>query len=92
MGFDYEKLKKKKINKNKKSISEISIEWKGQVDSPELPKTPEITEMAENFTKIGKILRQKAVRINFFVDFAFSNMLYDKKRKPANAGNQQKAF
>ena len=48
--------------------------------------------MAENFTKIGKILRQKAVRINFFVDFAFSNMLYDKKRKPANAGNQQKAF
>ena len=58
----------------------------------ELPETPEITEMAENFTKIGKILRQKAVRINFFVDFAFSNMLYDKKRKPANAGNQQKAF
>ena len=41
---------------------------------------------------MGKISRQKAVRIKFFVDSAFSNMLYRKKRKPGNAGNQQKAF
>ena len=60
----------------------------GQVDSPELP------EMTENFTKVtkyltklrntnklclGKISRQKAVRIKFSVDSAFSNMFYGKK-------------
>ena len=28
----------------------------GQVDSPELPKTPENTEMTENFTKVTKYL------------------------------------
>ena len=33
-----------------------------------------------------------AVRITFSVDSAFSNMFYGKKRKPGNAGNQQKAF
>ena len=63
--------------------------------------------MTENFTKVteylikfketlinclGKISRQKAVTIKFSVDFAFSNMFYGKKRKPGNAGNQQKAF
>ena len=36
--------------------------------------------------------RKKAVRIKFSVDSAFPNMLYRKKRKPGNAGNQQKAF
>ena len=36
--------------------------------------------------------RRKTVRIKFSVDSAFSNMLYSKKRKPRNAGNQQKAF
>ena len=36
--------------------------------------------------------RQKAVRIKFSMDSTFSNMLYRKKRKPGNAGNQQKAF
>ena len=63
----------------------------GQVDSPELSKTLEITEMMENFTKatkyltkfkeilincLGKISRQKAVRIKFSVDFGFSSMFY----------------
>ena len=78
------------------------------MDYPELPETPEITEMTENFTKVtkyltkfretlknyvwGKISRQKAVRIKVSVDSAFSNRLYGKKRKPGNAGNQQKAF
>ena len=28
----------------------------GQVDSPELLETPEITEMTENFTKVTKYL------------------------------------
>ena len=28
----------------------------GQVDSPELPETPEITTMTENFTKVTKYL------------------------------------
>ena len=41
---------------------------------------------------VEKISRQKVVKIKFSVDFAFSNMLYGKKRKPRNAGNQQKAF
>ena len=36
--------------------------------------------------------RKKAVRIKFSVDSAFSNMLYRKKRRRRNAGNQQKAF
>ena len=36
--------------------------------------------------------RKKAVRITFSVDSAFSNMLYRKKQKPGNTGNQQKAF
>ena len=35
---------------------------------------------------------QKAVRIKFSVDSAFSNMFYCRKRKPGNAGNQQEAF
>ena len=41
---------------------------------------------------VEKVSRQKVVRIKFSVDSAFSNMLYDKKQKPGNAGNQQKAF
>ena len=41
---------------------------------------------------VEKVSRQKVVRIKFSVDSAFSNMLYGKKRKPGNAGNQQKAF
>ena len=39
-----------------------------------------------------KISRQKVERMKFSVDSAFSNMLYGKKQKPENAGNQQKAF
>ena len=40
----------------------------------------------------GKNLTSKTVRIKFSVDSAFWNMFYGKKRKPGNAGNQQKAF
>ena len=84
-----------------------NYQHKGQKDSPELPETPEIMEMTENFTKVtkylskfketlinclGKISRQKAVRIKFSVDSAFLNLLYGKKRKSGNARNQQKAF
>ena len=81
---------------------------RGQVDSPESPETPEITEKTENFIKVtkyltklneninklcmGKISLEKTLRIKFSVDFRFSNELYGKKRKPGNAGNEQKAF
>ena len=41
---------------------------------------------------LGKISRQKAARIKFSVDSAFSKMFYGKKQIPGNAGNQQKAF
>ena len=41
---------------------------------------------------MAKISRQKVVKIKFSVDSAFSNISYGKKRKPGNAGNQQKAF
>ena len=41
---------------------------------------------------IEKISRQKVIKIKFSVDSAFLNMLYGKKQKPGNAGNQQKAF
>ena len=41
---------------------------------------------------LRKILLQKTVRMKLFVDSGFSNVFYDKKRKPGNAGNQQKAF
>ena len=67
----------------------------GRVDSPELPGTPEITEMTENFMKVtkyltkfketlinyawDKIYHQKAVRIKFSVDSTFSNMFYGRK-------------
>ena len=69
----------------------------GQVDSPELP------EMTENFTKVtkyltklrninklclGKISRQKAVRIKFSVDSAFSNMFYGKKNSLNTSKNE----
>ena len=80
----------------------------GQVNSPELPETPEITEIMENFIKVtknlnqtkreinklylGKTSLQKTVRIKLSVDSGFSNVFYGKKRKPGNAGNQQKAF
>ena len=40
----------------------------------------------------GKILLQKTLRIKFSVNSGFSNELFGKKRKPGNAGNQQKAF
>ena len=80
---------------------------KGQVDSLELPETPEITEKTKNFKKVTKYLtksketlkimvekisRQKVVKIKFSVDSTLSNILYGKKRIPGNAGNQQKAF
>ena len=39
---------------------------KGQVDSPELPETTEITEMAEYFTKVTKYLTKfKETLINY---------------------------
>ena len=38
----------------------------GQVDSPELSETPEITEMTENFTKVTKYLTKfKKTLINY---------------------------
>ena len=37
------------------------------------------------------MLRKMKLR-EFFVIFGFSNILYGKKQKPGNAGNQQKAF
>ena len=71
--------------------------YNGQVDSLELPETPEIEEMTENFTKVTKYLAKfketlinyvwekshvkKAVRSKFSVDSAFSNMFYGKKTK-----------
>ena len=53
-----------------------------------------LNQIQRNINKLclGKILRQKAVRIKFSVDSAFSYMVYGKKRKPGNAANQQKAF
>ena len=39
-----------------------------------------------------KNLTSKSSKNKFSVDSAFSNMPYGKKRKPGNAGNQQKAF
>ena len=41
---------------------------------------------------LGKISLQKAVTMKRSVDSRFSNVFYGKKRKPGNAGNQQKAF
>ena len=41
---------------------------------------------------LGKISLQKTVRMKLSVDSGFSNVFYGKKRKPRNAGNQQKAF
>ena len=53
-----------------------------------------LNQTKQNINKLclGKISRQKAVRTEFSVDSAFSNMFCGKKRKPGNAGNQQKAF
>ena len=38
-----------------------------------------------------KISHQKVERIKFSMNSAFSNMLYGKKWKPGNSGNEQKA-
>ena len=80
----------------------------GQVDSLESLEMPEITEKIENLIKVTKYLARlkevlinciwekshfkKHLRIKFSVDSRFSNELYGNKRKPWNAGNQQKAF
>ena len=40
----------------------------------------------------GKNLTSKSSKNKIFLGFVFSNELYGKKRKPGNAGNQQKAF
>ena len=79
----------------------------GQIDSPESRETPKSTEMTENFTKVTKKLTKlKETLINYVwknltsksskdkisLDSAFSNMLYGKKRKLGNPGNQQTVF
>ena len=72
----------------------------GQVDFPESPATKFrkshqiLNQTKRNINKVclGKISRHKTVRIKFSVDSGFSNMLYGKRQKPGNAGNQQKAF
>ena len=53
-----------------------------------------LNQTKRNINKLclGKISLQKTLRIKFSVDSGFSNELYGKKRKPGNAGNQQKAF
>ena len=53
-----------------------------------------LNQTKRNINKLclKKISLQKRVRIKFSVDSEFSNVLYGKKRKPGNAGNQQKAF
>ena len=40
---------------------------------------------------LGKLSCYKIVRTKFSMDSAFLNMLYDKKQKHGNAGNQPKA-
>ena len=57
---------------------------------PPLPRD----RVKSNINKLclEKISLQKAVRIKSLVDYSFSNMLYDEKRKPGNTDNQQKAF
>ena len=85
----------------------LILENAGRIDSPESPETPEITEMIEKFIKVTKHLTKlremnklslrkisllKTVRMKLSVDSGFSNVFYGKKRKPGNAGNQQKVF
>ena len=49
-----------------------------------------LNQTKRNINKLclGKISRHKTVRINFSVDFGFSNELYGQKRKPRNVRNQ----
>ena len=53
-----------------------------------------LNQTKRNINKLcsGKISLQKTVRINFSVDSGFLTVLCGRKRKPENAGNQQKAF
>ena len=53
-----------------------------------------LNQTKRNINKLclRKISRHKTARTKFSMDFGFSNELYGKKRKPGNAGNQQKAF
>ena len=53
-----------------------------------------LNQTKRNINKLclGKISLEKTLRIKFSVDSRFSNEFYGKKRKPGNAGNQQKAF
>ena len=43
-------------------------------------------------TALKVVTPLKINRLKFSVVFGFSNILYDVKRKPENAGNQQEAF
>ena len=75
--------------------------------SPEPLEAPQITEIIEILIKmikhlaklkdinklyLGKFSLQKTVRMKLSVDSGFLNVFYGKKRKPGNAGNQQKTF
>ena len=41
--------------------------YNSQVDSPEFPKTPEITEIKENFTKVIKYLTKFKETLSYYV-------------------------
>ena len=49
------------------------------------------TKRNTNKLCLRNISRNETVKPKFSVDSGFSNELYGKKRKPGNAGNQQKA-
>ena len=72
MFFQFEQVKGSQgpdlliINESKVEISCQQTQFTGQVDSPESPGTPEITEMTENFTKVTEYLtRLKDTLINY---------------------------
>ena len=53
-----------------------------------------LNQTKRNINKLclGKISLQKTLKIKFSVDSGFTHEIHGKKRKPGNAGNQQKAF
>ena len=80
------------IKEGRKSARSVPRNRRKCLKSRKSDQTLNQTKRDINKLCLGKISLQKTVRMKLSVDSGFSIVFYGKKRKPGNAGNQQKAF